>query len=509
MSANRLQSGAPILLATALVFLAACSQPAEDILVAEPIEAAGAVFRSAKRVSSDCGIVKAPDPVPGMAPAMGVAIEEMPPPIAKNLSVGADRVLQQTDHARVAPGYVLIEPVVSRESMLLDVNMDVVATFQGDYFTSHTEFLPHGGRLAQVSGYTDRFKSGGRSGCLEEYSAAGDLLWRINLNTDRYINHHDFFRMDNGNVLALVWESVTTDEAVYQGRDPANVSESGDFWYDGVIEINPYTQEIVWEWSARHHIVQEFDAGKPNFDVVSDHPELIDINKFQRDRRDDTIAADWTHVNSIDYNAELDQIVLSSNFLSEIWVIDHSTTPRESMGHSGGRYGKGGDLIFRWGNPANYNRGSEADQKLFHQHDAQWIREGLNGAGNLLIFNNGDPELRPYSTVVELAPEMSPDGGYVIGGNGTYGPESPVWEYDPQPPERFFSFFISGAQRLANGNTLINQGAGARVREVTAAGEIVWDYEYVGPQDAPYMLFRANKYPPDHPGITAILTRAP
>ena len=59
-----------------------------------------------------------------------------------------------------------------------------------------------------------------------------------------------------------------------------------------------------------------------------------------------------------------------------------------------------------------------------------------------------------------------------------YGPAALVWEYNPEPPERFFSWYISGAQRLPNGNTLVNQGAGAKLREVTASGDIVWEYVY-------------------------------
>jgi hypothetical protein len=87
----------------------------------------------------------------------------------------------------------------------------------------------------------------------------------------------------------------------------------------------------------------------------------------------------------------------------------------------------------------------------------------------------------------------------------TYGPEALAWEYNPEPPERFYSFFISGAQRLPNGNTLINQGAGAKVREVTPSGEIVWEYGYTDDIDAPHMLFRANRYPADHPGVAALI----
>jgi hypothetical protein len=296
----------------------------------------------------------------------------------------------------------------------------------------------------------------------------------MNLSTDEYIHHHDAVKLPNGNILAVVWEDVSVDEAISQGRDPDKVAETGHFWYDGVIEINPYTLEIVWEWSARHHIVQDFDPGKAAYGVVKDSPGLIDINLIEA-KRDGSFSADWTHVNAIDYNPALDQILLSSNYHSEIWIIDHSTTPQEAAGHSGGKYGKGGDILYRWGNPENYDRGNAESRTLFNQHDVQWIKPGLPGAGNILVFNNGDREKRRYSTVVEFAAGVNEDGSYSAADGAAYGPVAPVWTYDPEPPERFYSFFISGAQRLPNGNTLVDQGAGA------------------------------NRYPPDHPGIQMIL----
>jgi hypothetical protein len=271
--------------------------------------------------------------------------------------------------------------------------------------------------------------------------------------------------------------------------------------------VNPYTAEIVWEWSTRHHMVQDFDPGKVNYGVVADHPELLNINTVLPNR-DGSARDDWTHVNAIDYNAELEQIAISSNHLSEIWIIDHSTTPQESAGHAGGRYGKGGDFLYRWGNAARYDLGTADDRTLFNQHDVQWIRPGLPGAGNLLIFNNGDGMARPYSTVVEIQPPMNADGSYRLMAGSAFGPEALVWEYNPEPPERFFSFFISGAQRLPSGNTLINGGAGAKVREVTAGGEIVWEYKFENEVDAPHMLFRANRYPADHPGIVNLLQQS-
>ena len=69
----------------------------------------------------------------------------------------------------------------------------------------------------------------------------------------------------------------------------------------------------------------------------------------------------------------LDQIALTVRGCNEIWILDHSTTTKEAAGHTGGKHGKGGDLIYRWGNPAAYGRGTMRDQQLIQQHDAEWI----------------------------------------------------------------------------------------------------------------------------------------
>ena len=63
------------------------------------------------------------------------------------------------------------------------------------------------------------------------------------------------------------------------------------------------------------------------------------------------------------------QIMLSVFEFSELWVIDHSTKTAEAAIHEGGRSGKGGDLLYRWGNPRAYRAGTVKDQKLFGQHN--------------------------------------------------------------------------------------------------------------------------------------------
>jgi len=186
---------------------------------------------------------------------------------------------------------------------------------------------------------------------------------------------------------------------------------------------------------------------------------------------------DWMHVNAVAYNADLDQIALSSPNFHEIWILDHSTTKEEAQGHAGGRWGKGGDILYRWGNPRAYRNGSKLEQRLFGQHNIQWIPKGLSGEGHLLVFNNGagrKPE--EHSSVDEIVPPTDKDGNYIRGKRGPFGPTQPLWSYTAPNKKDFYSWFISGAQRLPNGNTLINAGAVGIVFEVTPEKETVWKF---------------------------------
>ena len=235
---------------------------------------------------------------------------------------------------------------------------------------------------------------------------------------------------------------------------------------------------IVWEWHIWDHLVQQFDATKANWHGptgVADHPELIDLNYVSTFDEGGGQPEDWTHSNGIDYNADLDQIVLSVREFSEFWIIDHSTTTAEAASHSGGNSGHGGDLLYRWGNPQTYDRGTAADRQLYYQHDAHWIAAGLPGAGDITVFNNGTG--RPgddFSQAVEITPPVDENGNYPLAAGQAYGPAAATWTYSA--PAANFSPIISSAQRLPNGNTLIDYGVMGNFTEVTPDGQEVWKY---------------------------------
>jgi hypothetical protein len=303
----------------------------------------------------------------------------------------------------------------------------------------------------------------------------------------------------------LAWELRSNDVATSAGAKPDILPDSGTVLFEEVVEVDPSANKIVWEWHLLDHLIQDYDPKLPNYGVVSEHPERVDINFPQV-----PTSGDWYHDNALDYEPELDQILISCRSLSEIWVIDHSTTTAEAASSSGGRSGKGGDLLYRWGNPHAYQ--VDADQQLFFQHDAHWIQPGYPGAGNIMVFNNGALGGQPdFSTVVELMPPLNSVGLYNLDGN-QYGPDKPVWEYFGSPRESFYSPFIGSAQRLLDGDTFIDEGTAGRFLEVTPDDKTIWEYvnDFTGdlpPSGVfqPYSVFRARQYALDDPGMVKFL----
>lgn len=423
-------------------------------------------------------------------------------------------VVYQT--ADASPGYTLIAPFGGRQTYLIDLDGNVVHSWATERRPSQAAYLLEDGSLIRTAKIpSETFNvPGGPAGGIQKFDWDGNLVWDYLIADDRKLSHHDIEPMPNGNVLVVAWERKTRGEAIAAGRNPDMIADD-ELWPEVVMEVRPAGLtggEVVWEWHMWDHLVQGFDSGRPNFGQPADHPELIDLNYAERP------IADWIHMNSIDYHPQLDQILLSGRTFDEIWIIDHSTTSQEAAGHSGGRCGKGGDLLYRWGNPFAWFAGTPFDQKLFGQHDPHWIPPGHPGAGHILIFNNGsDRDQRPFSTVDEIVPPLSDTGCYVRAENESFGPQQLAWQY--KDPQRLYSPRVSGAQRLPNGNTLICSGETGRVFEVTPVGKIVWDYQnQLGatlPDNAPdgrptggrqtplggVAMFRATRYPPDYPAF--------
>ncbi len=360
------------------------------------------------------------------------------------------------------------------------------------------------------------FTSASNSGGLELVDWQNNVVWSYELNTSTQLSHHDAVMMPNGNILMLSWELVFEDELIQLGRDPNEIAPQGFAWNEKIIEIKPIGNkdiEIVWEWKIKDHYIQDLDPSQSNFGVVSEHPELFDINLPELNSPNSHSDLDYNHFNAIDYNEDLDQILISVRNSDEIWIIDHSTSTAEAASHEGGRYGKGGDILYRWGNASAYQRASIADEVLFGQHGVNWIEEGPH-KGKILIYNNGNGRPGPdYSTVEILAPIQNEDGSYPVPTTEPFGPEVSDWIYGDQINERFYSPYLSNAQFLGNENILINAGSPGNIFEVNLNKEIVWQYIIPLFGDTPATQggnvsnngnFRAYKFPKDFSGFQDI-----
>ncbi len=337
-----------------------------------------------------------------------------------------------------------------------------------------------------------------------------DLLWLYNMDANSFNQHHDIEPLPNGNILCLLREIYTDSEMIAQGKDPLNVAT--ELKLDTLIELQPVgTNEanLVWEWKFIDHVIQDFDNSKPNYGVVSDHPELVDLNYI--DTGITNQDSDYTHVNGIDYNSDLDQIILSARHLSEIYIIDHSTTTLEASGHTGGNSNSGGDILWRWGNPQVYNQGSSADQKLFLQHDSKWVETGYTDQGKISVFNNGGDGTNTFSSVHLITPEIV--NSTYTKENNTFKPLNFEWSWNGSLLGNIMNEVKkSGAHSLPNGNFIVCETSLGQVSEITKTGVHLWTYRNPsGPEqfsqfEEPLLYangtFRAEKYPSDFIGFS-------
>jgi hypothetical protein len=400
-------------------------------------------------------------------------------------------------------GYTLVAASGSHYTHLIDNCGYEINTWESSLSAGMMAYLLDDGSLLRCGNlFSPVFLGGGIGGAIEKYSWEGDQTWSYSLANDTLHLHHDVEELPNGNILAIAWKLNSNEDAISKGRLPQ--LSATNVWSTYIVEIEPTYPEggnIVWSWNAWDHLVQNTHDSIPNYGIPSEYPRKIDVN-YAAEGGSAYSARDWLHSNSIDYNSNLDQIIVSIRGFNELWIINHNTTTSEAVGEAG-------DLMYRWGNPAAYGRGDVLDQKFFQQHDCQWIEGGLPYEGEVLIYNNGNN--RPegyYSTVNQIQlPEME-QGQYPITTlpSDTFLPEEYTWSFPDTLDSEFFSQNMSGAQRLPNGNTLICEGASGHIFEVDSNKELVWDYinpintfgsTQQGNATFANSVFRSERYAPD------------
>lgn len=401
-------------------------------------------------------------------------------------------------------GWTLTSLMNSTTATLMDTNQVVVKTWSNlSGASAYSSYLMPGGILVRgAKGGTTPAGSpmGPICGKIQKHDYSGTLIWDYDCSGADYINHHDICPLPNGNVLAIVYHKVPSAQVIAAGCNTI-VPANSDMWPDKIVEVQPgaglNAGTIVWEWRIWDHIMQNTDAAKPNYYAnVVDHPELLNVNY--------KATKDWIHMNGLDYNPILDQIAFSSHNMNEWYIIDHSTTTAEAASHSGGNSGKGGDFLYRWGNPLAYNAPGTAILNV--THDAHWIPEGSPNAGRLVGFNNKGQTGPNTSTVDQI---VTPINGYNY--DYTAGQAYLPATYNDRHVGSGYSSNMGNSQQLPNGNQLICIATSGKVYEINAAGTQLWSKTFAGsvPQAFKYdscYIFNAAPAIPTITGNATTLT---
>lgn len=400
---------------------------------------------------------------------------------------------------RAYDGYTLFTSNQGTKTYLIDNCGKLVQQWDSDYKAGLCAYLTESGHLLRAGVVASGFPAGGSGGIVEQFDFEGNRLWASEIANSTYKQHHDLEPLPNGNFLALVWELVPRQEALDMGFLLSDDLEA--IWSEAIMEIQPVQSDqyiVKWTWRMTDHLVQDHDSTLANYGIISEHPEKINPN-FS----DDISNEDRFHANSIDYHPERGHIILNVRNLNEFLIIDYNTTTEEAAGPKG-------DILYRYGNPAMYDRGTEDDQIFYFHHGARWIDAEGPYKDGVVVYNNGigRPE-DTYSSADILVPDW--DGSeYPISDTEAFGPEKLAFEYNGMFDFPFFSSRMSSAQVLPNNNILICVGQDGYFFEVDLNQRILWEYFLPVWGDDPIEqgewslnnnVFMVERYPVDYPGF--------
>jgi len=345
------------------------------------------------------------------------------------------------DPSRVSPGHTLFTPNSGGGIVvLIDIEGNVSHTWRMPYPPGLYGYLTDRGTLFYNGKIPNESYTGQRA---YQGGVAMEVDWHGSPRWEvRYPeHHHDGRLLSNGNLVLLCAGALPSHIASQVQGGLAGPEAGGEMYSDYLVEMTT-SGEKVWEW----HVWDHLDAAT--------HPITSPADA----------RAEWTHGNTVIEQPDGD-LLFSMRNISTVVRINRQTD----------------DIVWEIGPPPL--SGAHAVNPLPN--------------GNLLLFDNGpfrvdqatvSQSAAPFSRVLELDPTS----------------RGIVWEYRDAVPHSFFSALISNAQRLPNGNTLINEGQYGRLFEVTPEGDTVWEYvnPYFGPETAlpkaqTNNIFRAYRYTPE------------
>jgi hypothetical protein len=383
-------------------------------------------------------------------------------------------------------GHTLISVYGQTSALLVDTNGATVHTWTFTSPNGYSSYMVPGGSIYRTVPVPPLVTPSiaGMTGQIQKVDYAGNVLWQYDYNSPQGILHHDFVVLPNGNVVLTAYD-VRTGTAI-----PAAGSTSTEtmLYSERLIELQPVgtnSANIVWEWKMWDHLVQNTNSLVSNYySSIVNHPELFDINYIPQ--------ADFVHMNGVDYNPVLDQIVFSSRYRSEWYVIDHSTSTSQAASHAGGYAGKGGDILYRWGNPTVYQ--AAAPQICFVTHDPHWILEGVPNAGSLVGYNNGGQQSPTLLSTIDRVVPPRTNYNYSITPGSAFTPTI----YNSRYVSTAYNIITGCSEQYPNGNQSICLGTSGVVYEIDPSGNVLWSYSTGG------ITPQAHRYSPCYTSSVAL-----
>jgi len=379
------------------------------------------------------------------------------------------------------------------QTVLIDMNGNVVHHWKNLCNEEHPAKLLPGGYAMGATGKRGRLLGDEESNDLSVVDWHGNIVW----TWKRAGVHHDFQR--EGNPVGYYVPGM--DPYVDKGRTlfvshkiVKNKRISDKPLYDDVILEVDYSGKILFEWLASDH-VREMGFSRLARIVMYRYPN------YTMTRTPGVVGGDWIHINSAswlgpnkwydsgDERFNPENIIYSGRQTNTMGIIDRKT----------------GKIVWHLGPDYTRTRRLRKLGQIIGQHHAHMIPKGLPGEGNILIFDNGgyggygvpsstapygvNVDKRDYSRVIEINPVTL----------------KVVWEYTAQKAGnrdkyKFYSDYVSSAQRLPNGNTLITEGSVGRIFEVTPDYKTVWEYisPYYNKSENFNLVYRAYRVPYDY-----------
>ena len=367
-------------------------------------------------------------------------------------------------------GYILMNELATNNIRLISKDGTTRSVWDlgtGNALANDAELLNDGRFLSTLKINPTPLTQGGYGGKIEMRDANKNIIWEYTMSSLEALQHHDVEMLPSGNILVMAWGQKEQNEILEKGYSGTATTLNTESIY----EINPNTNQIIWEWHVWDHLIQDHDANKDGFGVLSENPQKVNLNYI-------TDTPEFMHANGIDYDEERDLIFISVRYYSEIWVIDHSTTTSEAQGVKG-------DLVYRFGNPETYN--GTGPRLFYRQHQPNLLEGTQIGKGNILVFSNEHYADRSAILEVQLPSVLDFNNLASI-----------VWEFsDPS----LSSPILSGAERLPNGNTLISVGTQGTIWEVTPDKQVVWKFRL---KNSPPRIWRSYSYEKNSAALQAI-----